>query len=778
MYYICDSNFYLMKYFFVALFSVLLIQTSFGQKNQPWKGYFSYNDIKDISQSPTRFFAASENALFSIDNSTSQIKTTNTVDGLSGQTISCIYHSPTFNRTLIGYENGLLIVIDEVDGKIKKVVDIINKQLPPNLKKINHFTEYDGIAYLSCDFGIVQFNLSTLLFGDTYFIGDNGAEIRVNQTAVFNGFLYASCTLNGIRKANLSSENLINFSEWTEVNAGNWNGIAQVGNELVAMNANGNLNRYNGASFQSFLQFPQTSVKLHSNENQLAITFPNQVAFYNSQLAPIFTVNDAELQQTILPRFTCATIIGTKAYMGTKENGVITTPIIGAKDFNYLLPDGPLRNSSFAINASTPDLWVVFGGYDSKYNPYAYDDFGGPALYGISKLKEKEWLNIPASEVLGARALSDIAINPKNPNEVYISSYFSGLLKVENEVPTLLLTPENTSPNGLQSIEVANNPNDIRVNNPAFDKTGNLWVTNNLVKKALKVLKTNGEWQSVNLESVIPDLTSFGGLLIDKNNTKWAASRRGVIGYNENGGVLKVITEGNDKGNLPSPDVRTIAIDNRNQLWIGTGKGLRVLSSIDRYNSEGQMTANPIIILEDSVAQELLFQQFITDIAVDGANNKWIGTANSGVFQFSSDGQQTLQHFTIDNSPLPSNSVNDIDINPVTGEVFFATPQGIVSYKGVSTDGGDDLANVIVYPNPVRPGFAGTVKITGLLDRANVKITDISGNLVHEVISQGGTIEWDTTAFGKYKVASGVYMIFVSAQDGVETTVKKVMIVR
>ena len=110
-----------MKYFFVALVSMLMIQTGFAQKNQSWKGYFSYNDIKDLSQSPTQFFAASENALFSKSDATNEIKTTNTVDGLSGQTISCIYHSPTFNRTLIGYENGLLIVINESDGKIKKV---------------------------------------------------------------------------------------------------------------------------------------------------------------------------------------------------------------------------------------------------------------------------------------------------------------------------------------------------------------------------------------------------------------------------------------------------------------------------------------------------------------------------------------------------------------------------------------------------------------------------------------------------------------------------------
>ena len=767
-----------MKYFFVALVSIFIIPISFGQKNQPWKGYFSYNDIKDISQSPTKFFAASENALFSQDLNSNELKTTNTVDGLSGQSISCIYYSPTFNKTLIGYENGLLIVLNEADGKIKKVVDIINKQLPPNLKKINHFTEHEGIAYLSCDFGIVQFNLSTLLFGDTYFIGNNGGEIRVNQTAVFNGFIYASCDFNGIRKANLTSENLINFSEWIEINSGSWNGIAQVGTEIVAMNANGNLNRYNGTNFQPFIQFPQPSIDLRSNENQLAITFTNKISFYNAQLASVFNITDSQLQQNILPRFTCATIIGTKAYIGTSENGVITTQITGTTNFEYLLPDGPLRNSAFAINASTENLWVVFGGYDSDYNPYAYDDFGGPALYGISKLGDKKWLNIPPSEVLGAKALSHIAIDPNNKSEVYISSNFSGLLKLENDIPTTLFTPANTSPNGLDNIEIANNPNDIRVNNLAFDKTGNLWLTNDLVTKALKVFNTNGQWQSVSFESILPELTSYGGIEIDKNNTKWVASRKGVIGYNENGGIFKVITEGADQGNLPSPDVRTIAIDNRNQLWIGTNKGLRILSSIDRYNSEGQLTANPIIILEDEVAQELLFQQFITSIAVDGANNKWIGTANSGVFQFSSDGQQTLQRFTIDNSPLPSNTINDIDINPITGEVFFATPQGIVVYKGISTDGSENLKNVIVYPNPVRPGYSGTVKITGLLDKANIKITDISGNLVHEVISEGVTIEWDTTAFGKYKVASGVYMIFISADDGVETTVKKVMIVR
>ncbi|HAT77578.1 MAG TPA: ABC transporter substrate-binding protein, partial [Flavobacterium sp.] len=154
----------------------------FAQNTMLWQGYFSYNNIRDLSQSPTVLFAASENALFSINNDTNQIKTTNTIDGLSGQTISSLYYSSTHNKTLVGYENGLMTVINEADGSMINIVDIINKQLPANLKKINHFMEYQGIVYVSCDFGIVQFDLTNMLFGDTYFIGNNGAEISVTQT--------------------------------------------------------------------------------------------------------------------------------------------------------------------------------------------------------------------------------------------------------------------------------------------------------------------------------------------------------------------------------------------------------------------------------------------------------------------------------------------------------------------------------------------------------------------------------------------------------------------
>lgn len=766
-----------MKYFFPALLFLVSIQIGFSQNSESWNSYFSYNEIKDVSEATNKIFAASENALFSKSGITNEIKTTNTIDGLPGQTISALYHSETFNKTLVGYENGLLIIINDADGTIKKVVDIINKQINPTIKRINHIHEHNGVAYISCDFGIVQYNLATLQFGDTYFIGDNGAEIKVMQSVVFNGFIYAATAFSGIRRANILSENLIDYSEWINITPGNWIAVEAVGTELLAVNTSSNMHRFNAGTFQPFIQLFQFPLDMRESEGLLIVTSQNSVNVYNTQLAQVLQVNANQITE-VQAVFTCATVIDGKVYIGTKENGLITTSLNNAFAFEFLSPDGPQRNAIFAVNAKTSNVWAVFGGYSADYNPFTYDSFGTVNKYGISKFTENKWLNIPYEEVLGAKSLAKITINPTNENEVYISSHHSGLLKLENDVPTYLYDQTNSAPNGPETLTFDGTNISVRINGAAFDKTGNLWITNSLVPNGLKVLKTNNQWQSFETDDFHdPEDINYDQLVIDKNGTKWIASTQGVMAFNETTNVFKRITAG-DEGNLPIRNTRTIAIDNRNQLWIGTTKGLRVLSSVDRYNSEEQMTTSAIIIIEEGVAQELLYEQFITDIVVDGANNKWIATAESGVFQVSSNGQQILQRFTINNSPLPSNSVNDIDINPITGEVFFATTKGMVSFKGFSTSGNDNLNNVIVYPNPVRPEYYGTVKITGLLDKARIKITDIEGNLVHEVVSEGGTIEWDTTAFGKYKVASGVYMIFISAQDGIETKVKKVMIVR
>ena len=756
---------------FLYVLFLVLFQSGFAQGQLSWEGYFSFNEIKDISESSTTVFTASENALFSKNAASNAAKTITTVDGLSGQTISAVYHSETFKKTIVGYENGLMIIINETDGSIIKKVDIINKQLSASLKKINHLMEYNGLLYVSCDFGIVQFNLTTSQFGDTYFIGDNGAEISVKQTTFFNGFIFAA-TSSGIRRADITNPNLIDFSQWTVVNTGNWASVTTLDTELLAINSTGNIHRYNSNTFVGFLQLPQPSVDMRAVNHNLFVTTSTSVYVYNSQLVLTREILNTQLPDINLT-FSCASAVGDIIYIGTNEKGLFSGALSGIGTFENMTPAGPLRNNIFSLDVTPNVLWAVYGDYDINYNPYDLD------TYGISKLNNSKWLNIPYSEVYDAKSITRIIVNPSNEKQVYASSFFSGLLRIEDDIPNFLYNEKNS---GLETLTYEG-PNyiDVRINGTAFDRTGNLWVTNSRIKNGLKVLKTDGQWQSYSTSTILSNAesTSYANIAIDKNNVKWiSTSNEGVIGFNESTNTFKKMTFGTDAGNLPIADVRSVAIDTKNQLWIGTTKGLRVLSNVGNFQTESQLKANPIIIMEDNLAQELMYEQFITSIVVDGANNKWIGTADSGVFMVSPNGQETKYHFTINNSPLPSNTVNDIKINSATGEVFIATNKGMISFKGIATGANENLNNVYVYPNPVRPTYSGTVKVAGLIDKANIKITDIEGNLVYETTSEGGTVEWDTTAFGKYKVASGVYMVFISAQDGGETKVKKVMIIR
>jgi hypothetical protein len=752
---------------------IFCFQISFAQSNVLWQGYFSYNEIKDLSQSTTDVFAASENALFSKSMITGEIKTTNTIDGLSGQTISALYYSPIANKTIVGYENGLLIVKNEKDGSIQTIVSISNKKLPASMKRINHFMEHQGSIYISCDFGIVQFNLAKMIFGDTYFIGTNGSETSVKQTAIFDGFIYAA-TIDGLRKADSTNKNLIDFKQWSLVNSGNWSSVEAFDSALLAINATGNIHKYNSSrnSFISYLQLGGIALDMRASSNFLLVTPPTTVHIFDKLINEVKQIKSTVLKLTTI-NFSCATAIGNTIFIGTKENGMYTTTISSSSELQNMMPSGPSRNNIFALNTTSNSLWAVYGDYSLFYDPYPLD------RYGISKFSEKGWLNIPYENLFEAKSLVKVITNPTNENEVYASSFFSGLLKIVDDAPKVLLNQTNSA---LESLTfVGPTYIDIRINGTAFDKAGNLWVTNSLIKNGLKVLSTSGQWQSYAMDKILTNTekVSFNNISIDKNGTKWiTTSEDGLVAFNEKNNIFKKISIGTDTGNLPTLDVRIAAVDNNDQLWIGTTKGLRILSNTGSYMTDNTMTTKPIIILEDNLPQELLFEQFITDIVVDGANNKWIGTADSGVFLVSPNGQETKYHFTETNSPLPSNIINDIAINSKTGEVFFATNRGMVSFKGTATTAKEDLNSVFVYPNPVRPGYEGTVKIAGLVNKAVVKITDIEGNLVHETTAEGGTIEWDTTAFGRHKVASGVYMIFIIAQDGIETKTKKVMIIR
>ncbi|NIK91059.1 ABC transporter substrate-binding protein [Mangrovimonas sp. CR14] len=755
-----------------------------------WKGHYSYFNIQDISQGNGKIYAAAENAIFSYDTTTSELETIDTVNGLSGESISAIYYSEAYMMLLVGYENGLIDIVME-DGNILSVVDILDKPtIPPNTKRINHFKENEGIVYISTDYGISVYDLLALEFGDTYYIGTGGAQIPIKQTALHGGFIYAACqNNNGLKRALASSNDLIDYQQWSNITGGNFLGVQDISDQLYAVRNNRELSRVQNGMLIPLTNYQDQLLSMKSVSESLIIATQNEVFVYDASFNQLGYVH---VNQTEANTFTSATVKDGFIYIGTGNIGMLKTALTDATIFETIYPDGPLRNGAFSIQARQNNLWMTYGDYTLSYNPAPL------RFHGISHLNGESWVNIPYSEVLGAINLNKMAINPFNVGQVFISSFFDGILEINDDVPTILYDESNS---GLESLILPNNPNykNIRQSASIFDSNGILWTLTARVAKPLKSYDpTTQQWQGYSFgtlfsaDEALNAEFGYSDIELDANGNKWIGGYLlGLIGYSSNGTLKNMASE---EENLPSPFITSLAVDKQNQVWVGNYKGLRVLYNTTGFFDGSVSQLESIIILEDGVPKELLYEQYVTDIEVDGANNKWIGTFSSGLFYLSSNGQETIYHFTKKNSPLPSNNIVDISIDESNGTVYIATANGLVSFSSGGSETTSDFENSFVFPNPVRPEFNinnDKVKIRGLPENVNIKILDIEGNLVAEAKSNvnmryrgynleidGGTAFWNGRNLGNNTVASGVYLIMLSDLDTYETKVLKLMVVR
>ncbi|WP_104735244.1 type IX secretion system anionic LPS delivery protein PorZ [Hanstruepera ponticola] len=777
----------------VVILIILIIPiTGFSQDfSSEWQGHFSYLNIKDVSSGNNKLYAAAENAVFVYDTQTQETTTLSTINGLSGETISQIHYSEAYQLLIIGYENGLMEIVFDNDDNVLTIVDILDKPtIPPNDKNINHFNEYEGLIYIATDYGISVYDLTRLEFGDTYFMGNGGAQIIVKQTAVFEGYIYAACQDgNGLKKALQSSNDLVDFQEWETVRGGNNIAIETFENRLFIQRFNRFIAEIIDDVFFDLFQYDLRPIDVRVANNYLIVTTLDKVYMYDINFTNIVEIDvDINLET----EFSSATSIGEFVYIGTQNFGILKYPILNPLDFEEIHPQGPLLNNAFSVDATIDNLWVTFGEYNISYN------WSPPRSRGVSHLNQGSWINIPFDSLLGARNLNRTAINPFNNSKVFISSFADGVLEINDDQSTVLFNNFNSG------LEPENEPGSnnyplIRQCASAFDRNGILWTMTARVGKPLKSYDPSTEqWQRYDFLSLIQDPNDewgYSNIIIDNNGTKWIGGYNfGLIGFNENNSGVKLKSLMGEDQNMPANYVTGMALDKRNQMWMGTTNGLRVLYNTSNFFTDDNIQAQEIIILEDGVPKELLFQQPISDIEVDGSNNKWIGTIGSGLFYFSSDGQQTLYHFTKDNSPLPSNNVIDTSIDGSNGIIYIATDRGLVSFKAGGSETQESLENAFVYPNPVRPTFDITdkkVKIKGISENVNIKITDIEGNLVAEAQSRtnlrfkgynleidGGVAFWNGKNLMNNVVSSGVYLIMLSDLDTFETKVLKVMVVR
>jgi hypothetical protein len=788
------NNYSLITILFFAISKIVFCQDF----SDSWQGHFSYLEIKDVSQNDDVIYVASETAIFIFDTQTNEIEEITTINGLSGESIASIHYSVAYDLIIIGYENGLIdIVSNDPDDRVFTVIDIVEKPtIPANKKRINHFNEYNEFLYISTDYGISVFDLERLEFGDTYFIGPDGTQIEVNQTTVFNNFLYVA-TPTGIRKADLANDDLIDFQFWQPIIIpSNWEGIETVGDKLYALRSNKRLYEIINDNISIKFIYQDFGVDIRSTNNNLVVATLKEVFVYDESLNQLAyaTVND-----DFDTKFTCATtinsqkdiLIGTKGVVnqGKTGFGLLKSPFNDPTNLEEIHPSGPLHNRVFSIETTPNNLWAVFGGYSLTYNFN-----GGVRKTGVSNFKNQEWNNIKydtiKAEYGSGEFLSHIAINPFNPDQVFISSYFNGLIEINNNELGTLHNDTNSSLDALAGFF------ELTMSG-THDSNENLWVLNARVGNVLNKFE-NGQWEAFDFTSLINPETSnlgFSSIVQDAQGNFFIGSHSyGIIGFNENNNnpIIKSLVR-EDQG-MPTDYVSSMILDNRNQLWVGTAKGLRVLFNPNSLLEEDSPEVNSIIILEDGIPQELLFGQYISDIEVDGSNNKWIGTADVGLFYLSQDGQETIFHFTKDNSPLPSNNIFDIAIDQDIGRVYIATDKGLVSFLSGSSKPQETLDSAFIFPNPVRPGYDAVdkkIKIKDISENVNIKITDIEGNLVAEAQSKtnlrnrgynleidGGTAFWNGKNLVGTNVASGVYLIMLTDLDSLETKVLKLMVVR
>jgi ligand-binding sensor domain-containing protein len=764
--------------FFSVVFSA---QTDYSDS---WEDLYSYNNVKDIVKVDEVIYALVDNAIFTYDTASEEINKLSSVHGLSGETTSSLYYNKNFQRLFVGYENGLLEAVDN-DGTIRISSDIVSFN-QSGRKSINHIKEFNNKLYLSTPFGIVVYDIEKLEFGDTYFIGNNSSSLEVYQTEIMDGFIYAA-TNDGVFKADLTSNLLIDFNNWKQYFSGrNFLQITLFNNELYIVEGKA-IYKMNGSDLIEEVKFSQNITAIKSSNTYLSVVFNSFAKILDLELNAVFEFSsNTDFEFTLNDVF----MENDGVFIATKEFGILKTSLNLPSNYTEIHPEGPLDNDIFSITAQNNSLWVVYGGYTSVSGPSYRQK-------GFSRFNGEQWVNTVFNSSLPSD-LVQVTIDPNNENKVYISALgvtsnidikpTGGVLVVENDVITQTYNHLNSS---FEPIQVSLPSINIRVSGSAFDNQGNLWATNYETGEELKKLSASGQWSSIDLSSIkTNNVPGLNEVVVDKSNSVWIGTRKnGLYVYNENGNRKKALITTTNSGNLPDVNVRAIAIDASNRVWIGTNLGMVVYNNASGVFDDSTPNGYPVVINgdENGFGERLLGDQKINSIVIDGAENKWFGTDNGGVIYTNPNGQKTLANFSMKNSPLPSDKIKKIAVDRSLGKVYFATDKGMVAYNSNVAPFGDVLAAVYAYPNPALINHQ-TITIDGrkgthLPKGTNVKILDVAGNLVYEtnVLEgqelQGGKVVWNKKNLAGNPVASGIYIVLLSNEDASETAFTKIAIV-
>jgi hypothetical protein len=770
-----------MKIWKNVLFSAFILLSAIHAESQSlalgqWKAHLPWNKGVGVAEAGDKIYCAVEDGLYSYNKGNGELETFSKVNGLSDKGVTLIRYNASYDVLVITYDDAN---IDIISGqKITNISDIKRKNIVGS-KSINEITFVGKYAYLSCGFGIVVMDVEKLEIKDTYYIGPNGANINVGGLAFDGTYLFAS-TDSGVYQININDPNINLYSTWSRIftpaTGTKYYQIVYFSNKLYLRadpsNNNDYLMSYDYSSWSNSGISSTDMQKLQVGNNKLSVSATGEVKVFDTAQQLIRTINNSNYSCNIRD---AVSDNSDNIWIADNTKGLVK--INSSNQVDYFVPDGPRSSKCADIKIINNQLWVAHAVQGRKWNnQYSRE--------GFSTYVDGHWTTYDASNLVSPIVSMDslydfmsLDVDPRNSNHVFVGSRGAALLEVENGAIKNYYNEANST---LQS--AIGNPSTCQMGGLLFDKDYNLWVVNSTVNNPLCLLKTDGSWHSYNFPVNPPFLkislsgVFAGEMLIDSYDQKWVDfNETGVLVFNEKTNRYQFLTTDEGSGHLPTNDVRSMVEDREGQVWIGTSGGIVVFYNPSAVLSGSNFDGQQVLLLQDENYQYLLETDIVASIAVDGANRKWFGTEASGAFLMSADGTKQILHFTEENSPLLSNNVTSIGINQKTGEVFFGTERGICSYRGDATEGGETCEDYYVFPNPVSHDYHGPIAIQGLVANASVKITDVSGQVVYQTKSKGGLATWDGNNFQGQRAKTGIYLVYVTNDDGSATCVTKML---
>jgi len=754
-----------MKNVFLVLLAVLKLLDLSGQDKgiDQWASYFSYNNAKSVAYGNSTIFAGDRN-LFAYSLTEKDYSIYSKLNGLSDVGIKLLRWNVAEDYLMIIYENSNIDILR--DGVFSNIPDIKNVTVNGS-KRINDVHFYNGLAYLASDFGIVVLNPDKLETKETYTIQNGAQLVAVDGFCQHQGFFYAATDF-GLYRADENEAVLQDFSKWSQVDGTPLNFVYELNDKLFLI-ADKIIYEWDTNS--------QSADSLNSATDQIIRIGEGQDHLYicenGTSSSKIYQMDDQgdflDSYQFIYP-------------LDVVEVGSTLWEADGYRGLQYLpnqneripfQPSGPYSNSTYNLDYSNGKIWVSGGGHTEWTYRFSSDGFSS---YDYS---DWTWYNrFDPNKIQAMDSVFDIMSVLSNPidGSLYAASFGGGLLEIQANGDKLVHKANGFISNAL------GDPSSNRIAGLALDEDGNLWMSNFGATHQLVVKKKDGSWNKFVLPypSNASEKTA-GELIIDDLNQIWmiAPNGLGLFVFNH-GGTIDVLSDdqaryiktGAGLGNLPNNYVNSLALDKDGSIWVGTNDGIAIFNCAQDIFTG--CDADLKIVKYDANPGLLFQSEIVRSIAVDGANNKWIGT-NNGVWQISEDGETILKQFNVNNSPLPSNEITKIVIHPKTGDVFIGTELGLVSYRSTATEAEETNEGLLIFPNPVASTYSGQIAISGLVENADVRITDVSGQLVYRTKAQGGTATWNGKNYLGQKPMTGVYYVFVTNNDGTETKVGKLI---